>query len=957
MGLQRRHITIVFSDISNSTHLASTLEPEMLLDLLETFRRHASEVAKRHGGEIIRIDGDGLIIIFGHQRSYEDSARRAVETALDIHKITSQFDPALLPTTDNFNLHTGIHGGVVLLRTGDNLRGKYEILGEATNIARRLCDFATANEIIISDQVLGASRSFFKTGTLTRLTLRGRSSSINVWPIHGRTRVSTRLDARSTRSSQIFVGRKSILSRLNDWAIGQNQPGCILISAGAGMGKSRLLTEYIRRSTENGLEVHYASCEFYLGGKAMQPIQQWINSIARSTFGIPMRSGDWRDHFNEVLTPESASLLHYFLTDNSKITVSQLSAIFVEILGNISKDKSVIMCLDDWQWADQATRDITLHLQSLANAKVKFLLLSRKTDDSFLQVTDTEHIKLPPLNRGESELTISNIIPNNIPFNTDKIITQSAGCPLYIEEICYALIQSAQASDTYKYNTDIASLTLSRLSELTPQQIDCLQMAAVMGFMFPQWLLKEMTGLTLTSPDFISLTRHDFLYVSDIPGTIRFKHALTRDSIYEVIDFRKRKDIHERIAQMWISFAERTGETENAGVIAFHLFHSDQFNDCAIKASKAGKDAFSASMLDIAQQNYKICLDALVSLPATDERDSRVYSALTKYGLASVTDPSNEHLDVIETVAEAYENNPNSTCLTATNYWGGFINYGMGEPKRALAKFARAQTLAKKNKQSNLSQTLNNNLAQAYAATCQYKTAKPLLASIIKHERTLFKDGHNPVSLAYSLSCEGFMLADQGFFNEADLRYDEALHLLGNKADQISMSIIDHRVASEIWRGSYDKAIEYAENVLEMTAHLKSRYHYVMAGALLNISKWLKSPQDEYIPHIVEMTAWMERNHTKQYISINYGYLSHIMVHTGDSLACRSYAARALDRSRSGDRLGDAMAYRSLAKLFAKSDKLTESKRYLQRSHISANYRLSEREISLTENLREALKL
>ena len=63
---ERRLVTILFSDLSDSTGIAAGLEPELYADLLEQIRAIADRVIPAHGGDVIRIDGDGMLCIFGY---------------------------------------------------------------------------------------------------------------------------------------------------------------------------------------------------------------------------------------------------------------------------------------------------------------------------------------------------------------------------------------------------------------------------------------------------------------------------------------------------------------------------------------------------------------------------------------------------------------------------------------------------------------------------------------------------------------------------------------------------------------------------------------------------------------------------------------------------------------------------------------------------------------------------
>ena len=139
---QRRHIAILFSDLSKSTRISKVMEPELYADLLQQLRDIYEQLIPRHGGEIVRIDGDGVLCIFGYPVPHEDSGRRAAEAAIDLHRAVGSLDLAPAAPGYPVQLHSGIHAGVVLVRGGDIVRGKFEILGDATNIAAHLCETA-----------------------------------------------------------------------------------------------------------------------------------------------------------------------------------------------------------------------------------------------------------------------------------------------------------------------------------------------------------------------------------------------------------------------------------------------------------------------------------------------------------------------------------------------------------------------------------------------------------------------------------------------------------------------------------------------------------------------------------------------------------------------------------------------------------------------------------------------
>ena len=80
----RRQLTVLFSDLSDSTALTRLLHPEEYAEVLTALRECFEQVIPRHGGTITQVRGDGILAIFGLD-AHEDEARRATEAALDLH--------------------------------------------------------------------------------------------------------------------------------------------------------------------------------------------------------------------------------------------------------------------------------------------------------------------------------------------------------------------------------------------------------------------------------------------------------------------------------------------------------------------------------------------------------------------------------------------------------------------------------------------------------------------------------------------------------------------------------------------------------------------------------------------------------------------------------------------------------------------------------------------------------
>lgn len=278
---KRRIVTLLFADLCDSTGIAAGLEPEQFAHLLEQIRMIAHRVIPAHGGEIIRVDGDGMLCIFGYPQTFENAGRRATEAALDMHAAVTALDVAFAPPDRPLRLHSGIHAGMVLLRGGDIICGKYEVLGDATTVAARLCDAAGAGEILVGDDTLGGERHFFRTGTNRAIRLAGRKGLLGSWPVIGRSNVASRFESRERARLTPVQGRDAERMIFLDWLNAGSAPGTVMLIHGpAGIGKSRFARQMSEEAAALGWRVTHGYCESYLSARPLQPFHQIAEALA-----------------------------------------------------------------------------------------------------------------------------------------------------------------------------------------------------------------------------------------------------------------------------------------------------------------------------------------------------------------------------------------------------------------------------------------------------------------------------------------------------------------------------------------------------------------------------------------------------------------------------------------------------------------------------------------------------
>ena len=134
---ERKHVTVLFCDVVNSTALAERVGSESMHSLLNRFFDLALTEVHRYEGTINQFLGDGFMALFGAPLAHEDHARRAVLAALSIQRGVRDRQAEIAgATTATLAVRIGMNTGpVVVGKIGDNLRMDYTAVGDTTNLA------------------------------------------------------------------------------------------------------------------------------------------------------------------------------------------------------------------------------------------------------------------------------------------------------------------------------------------------------------------------------------------------------------------------------------------------------------------------------------------------------------------------------------------------------------------------------------------------------------------------------------------------------------------------------------------------------------------------------------------------------------------------------------------------------------------------------------------------------
>lgn len=962
---QRRHLTALFSDLSDSTALASSVDPEEFAELLETLNRTFEQIILRHGGTILQVRGDGVFAVFGME-AREDEGRRATEAALELHQAVRNISfSSPLPGFNGLTMHTGIHAGLVLAVEGDEVMGRFVLVGDAANLASRLSDVAGPDEILASDASLGPERHFFETGAARQLAFEGMSEKLTVYPVSGRSAVDTRFQARALGPQTPIFGRERELNRLRR-AFSASQRGegqSVSIVAAPGVGKTRLVEEFFEELDASECLIFRCYCESYLNAEPLQPVLQMLRQLLDLPEPMPGTTEEVEFQLSEQLRSLKPGLERHARAAAALITPSgdgpqpseaEISEGISEIGEVLAANRVLVIFVDDWQWADDATR-ITLR-NTPERAQLKLMLI-RASRDTLPDGLATETIRLEPLDASHSISMIEGLIPKADRVEVEQVRRASGGNPLFIEELCHAVARGAQTPvlherwQSAQIPNYVNMLVVSRVSQLSDAQLKLLQRIAVMGNVVPAWLLESAVDLNRARAAIEQLAELDLVFPLEEKGTLRFKHGITREVVLDSLGRDQRQALHLEVAQIIAERFEHGARDSILEALAYHYGETKEYELAADYAEAAGDKAMAVSATDRARLQYQAALAALGKLD--QERVYERWMAVSrKLAEACLYDAEHSQTLIYQRAIELARARDDRLNLTFAEYWLAYINYALGEAPTAKRHIEAARRLANElGDETQMTQSLAS-WGQIHGNACEYDAALPALEEAMSRQEPFKRKPRVAFAYAYSLACKGMILGDQGDFVASFECFDEANELTQGAVHPTIGSILSMRSAIYLWQGRWEEAMDSGRRNTELCDRMGSRYLAAMSSVQAAYARWQLDPTSS-IDAMTRALSWVETNHQFIWTSMHFSWYCEVLVALGRYQEARRAAVWVLKRARKLERLGESVAYCALAAIPSSPQAMVSADRCFERARDSAERRQSSRELTLID-LKEA---
>ncbi|HEU5416910.1 MAG TPA: AAA family ATPase [Streptosporangiaceae bacterium] len=348
--------------------------------------------------------------------------------------------------------------------------------------------------------------------------------------------------------SPVFIGRRGEITSLAELLeqARTGEPAFALIGGEAGVGKTRLVGELAARAAAAGFLVLTGQCvELGAEGLPLAPLVDALRSLTRA-----MRP----ETLSEVLGPAGPRLARLLPELDPPAAVqpagedlqkAQLLELVLGMLDRLSAVRPVLLVIEDLHWGDQSTLDLTAFLvRSLRAARVLMVVTYRSDElhrrhplrpllTSWERMRTVRRIDVPRFDRDEVSAQLTAILGDDpAPGVADLIFDRSGGNAYLVEELA-GTVQGD--GDLAELPPSLRDVLLSRVDALSPDAQRLLRTASVAGRTVPDQLLAEVAGIG--EADLFAALReaveNHLLQVDPGGHGYAFRHALTRDAVYE----------------------------------------------------------------------------------------------------------------------------------------------------------------------------------------------------------------------------------------------------------------------------------------------------------------------------------------------------------------------------------------------------------------------------------------
>lgn len=557
---ERKHMSVLLMSVVLEEPREHSLDSEDADQLNEQIVSLFEQQLESFSGHVMPPLGGSIMATFGYEHVSEDDAERAVSAANALLDKRHEINSTLMEIGYIVNLRIGIHTGFVTRGRDD---GRDDVAGGLTvNAARLLERNAPLNGVLVSRETLDLLGGRFAERPFAKLVLKGRPDPVEAFEVLGLAELDIKRWGRPGHfPTARFVGRDRELAELQtlfqeaipDMHGPESMPAdslnpgaraalfpagspeafsraallkskifsCVITGA-PGIGKSRLVHEFLKRSQADSSQ---ASSVLFAEPGSKAPYSVWV-ALLQQLFLTP---GGTRFDAMQVLAhlgqiamfldepkrselSSQANVVSFLLglgcnelsdshsPSELQSRIQQTLVLTLEAIGKKSaqthQNRPAFVVLDNLHRADEASLTMLNRVLSAIRTPCPpiFVLTVRDAESVNLKPGDNVHIKnlhLEALHHDDVASIAQSIAGFSLSPDAEKLVLErAAGNPLFVEELVIALrdqnIAGADAQSLRTFvPTSLFGLILSRVDRLGPELGAALRYASVLGTEFP----------------------------------------------------------------------------------------------------------------------------------------------------------------------------------------------------------------------------------------------------------------------------------------------------------------------------------------------------------------------------------------------------------------------------------------------------------------------------------------
>jgi class 3 adenylate cyclase/pimeloyl-ACP methyl ester carboxylesterase len=630
---ERKQVTVLFADVQGSTALIEGMDSEQAVRRLEPALKAMMEAVHRYEGTVNKVQGDGIMALFGAPLAHEDHAVRACYAALAMQEAMRAHAEETRRTHGvEVQARVGLHSGEVIVRTiGNDLTMDYDAVGPTVHLAKRMEQLASPGSTRLTPDTLRLAEGYIEAGSLGPVPVKGFAEPVEVFELRAAGVARTRLQAAATRGLTRFIGRESELQTLNralDCA-GGDCGQIIAVIGEPGVGKSRLVHEFTKSHRAHQRLILESSGVPYGKTTAWLP----VIDLLKSYFRIEARDDDRRTRekvtgkiltLDETLKAAVPAFLSLFdvaveepewlaldAAQRRRRTLEAIKALFLEE----SAVQPLIVVIEDLHWADSESLALLDSLVEVLPASRILLLINYRPEFAHGWGSRTYYgqLRIDPLPIQSADELLSALLGENQDLAPLKslLIGWAEGNPLFLEESVRSLVETGALSgelgayeltqkfDKVEMPATVHAIIASRIDRLEPEQKRLLQLAAVIGHDVPYAVLRTVADMSDHELQHLlaALQTAEFIYEKKLFPDIEytFKHAFTHEVAYSGLLEGRRHELHARVGEILEElYPDRQAELSE--VLAGHFEKGEVWAKAAayhLRASEKAKDQYA----------------------------------------------------------------------------------------------------------------------------------------------------------------------------------------------------------------------------------------------------------------------------------------------------------------------------------------------------------------------------